>query len=209
MNIKKNIKTKKGMSLMEMIVAIAIFAIGMTGFTMLFVHTWKINSFIIEEGQASFSASRAVTGVVNEIRKARQSDTADYAIYSGDDFDFVVYSDIDNDDITEQVHYFLDGTDFKKGVSKPAGTPLAYPDGDDEESVITSYVMNSGSQPIFYYYNIDYPGDQVNNPMDTPVNVAEVRLVKIHLMVNIKPQTAPENINIESFVELRNLNSYE
>jgi hypothetical protein len=49
----------------------------------------------------------------------------------------------------------------------------------------------------------------VNNPLDTPINVEDARLIRVHLFVNIDPVRAPNNINIESFADLRNLKNYE
>ncbi|KKP97927.1 MAG: hypothetical protein UR99_C0005G0023 [Candidatus Moranbacteria bacterium GW2011_GWD2_36_12] len=68
--------------------------------------------------------------------------------------------------------------------------------------------MNESSQPIFRFYNQDYPGDIVNNPLSTSPSLAvdQVRLIRVHLWINIKPLTAPDNVNFETFVNLRNLN---
>ena len=37
------------------------------------------------------------------------------------------------------------------------------------------------------------------------VDVASVRLIRVHLLINIDPVRAPDNVNIESFADLRNL----
>jgi hypothetical protein len=107
------------------------------------------------------------------------------------------------------VHYFLEGNTLKQGVSEPiAGTPITYPAGDDTVTTLATSVINAANQPVFSYYNKDYPGDTVNNPLETPLAVEEARLIKVHLLMNIDPLKAPDNINIESFAELRNLNDY-
>jgi hypothetical protein len=199
----------KGMSLVEALVAIAIFGIAMEGFALLFVKSWQNNAFIFEEGVTIAAVSRGVSSVVDDLRKVRQSDAGDYPIKSGSDFDLVVFLDIDNDEAVEKVHYFLDGTDLKRGISDPiTGTPTTYPAGDDEVVVIAERIVNAASDPVFSYYNKDYPGDTANNPLDTPVAIQDVRLIKVHLLMNIDPNKAPDNINIESFAELRNLNDY-
>ena len=196
---------KKGMTLLEAIIAIAIFVIGVEGFSLLFARSWQANHFIFESGQASLLASQATTEVVNDLRKAKLSDTGEYSVKSGSDFDLVVYTDVDSDGTTERVHYFLDGHNLKKGISKPSGNPLSYPSGDDSVKILSGYIINNSSQPVFYYYNKDYPGDTVHNPLAIPVSVSDVKMIKIHLMINIDPGKAPENINIESFAQLRNV----
>jgi type II secretory pathway pseudopilin PulG len=205
----KNKKIKKGMTLIDMIIAIGIFSMGMIGFTILFVRVWKSNSFIMEEGQATMMASRTIQQLVESLRKIKQADNGEFAIKSGNDFNFTVYLDDDNDGITERVHYFLVGESFKKGVTKPnAGTPPTYPSGDQVITIMANYVTNTAAQPIFYYYNKDYPGDIVNNPLNISptLPIDKVKLVRIKLWINIKPLTAPDNVNFESFVDLRNLN---
>lgn len=197
------------MSFIEMIVAILIMLLGMSGFTYLFVDSWRSNKFIIEMGNASLLASRSVNNLVADLRKVRQADNGDYPIESGDDFDIKVYIDIDNDGVTERVHYYLQSGSLYRGVREPVGNlPVNYPNGDGTTTLLANSIINSNAQPVFSYYNDEYPSDTTNNPLATPVNVAEVKMVKVHLMVNIDPLNVPEHINIESFAELRNLNGY-
>ena len=49
----------------------------------------------------------------------------------------------------------------------------------------------------------------MNNPIATPIAIEDVRLVRVLLRMNIDPIKAPNNINVESFVDLRNLESYD
>lgn len=205
-------KKYKAMTLVEVLATIAIMLITMEGFTLLLVKSWSTNKFIIEEGLASAAASRATNKIITRLRSVRQADNGDFPVESGDDFDLKVYIDIDDDDDTERVHYFLDlDTDqLKVGITDPVGTtPISYPADDDNVSVLTNYVVNEDTNPVFYYYNKNYPGDQVNNPLATPINVEDARLIRVHLLVNIDPIRAPNNINIESFADLRNLENYE
>lgn len=200
------------MTLVELLVAISIMLIVMEGFTLLFMKSWDTNKFILEEGIASSSASHSTSKIIKELRSIRQADDGDFPIESGSDFDLKVYADIDKDGITERVHYFLDlATDqLKMGVTKPIGSaPVSYPASDDTVSLLANYIVNESSNPVFFYYNKNYPGDTVNNPLTSPFVLSDVRLIRVHLLVNIDPVHAPNNINIESFVDLRNLKVYE
>lgn len=205
--------TQKGMTLVELIVAIAIVLIGMEGFTLLFLRSWDTNKFILEEGMASSAASRATNNIIIALRGIRQADSGAYPIVSAGDFDLTVYSDYDNDDVTERVHYFLDlpNDQMKIGVTEPdtSTLPVSYPVGDQAVSVMTNYVVNEEDDPVFLYYNTNYPGDTDNNPLSTPVSVGNIQLVEVHFLINIDPIHAPNNVNIESFVDLRNLHNYE
>lgn len=202
-------KSLRGMSLVEMLMAIFILLIGLEGVTLLFINSWKMNEFILETGNASLTASRTVETIVRDIRRARQADNADYPIESGGTSDLKVYIDIDGDGKTERVHYYLSNGSIYRGVTKPNATvPVTYPVGDQTTTLLANYISNTPSDPVFFYYNKDYPSDTTNNPLATPVRVENVRLIRVHLLVNIDPVHAPDNINVESFAELRNLNNY-
>lgn len=205
-------KKLKGLTIVEMLVAIFIMGAGMVGFSLLLNSSWKSNKFIIESGVTAIQVNRALNEIMANVRKVRQADNGDYPIESGDDFDIKAYIDIDGDGTTERVHYWLDTTtdQVKRGVTDPvAGTPPTYPAGDTTVTTIANYIVNDATQPLFYYYNENYPGDVVNNPLSTPVNIQSVRLVRVLLRMNIDPIKAPNNINVESFVDLRNLENYE
>ncbi|NTV40806.1 MAG: prepilin-type N-terminal cleavage/methylation domain-containing protein [Candidatus Moranbacteria bacterium] len=206
---KKNYLKLKGMTLVEMLIALVIFSLGIGGFTMLASKGWKMNSFVIEAGNATNKANRALNATAKSLRKIRQADNGSYAIDSVSDDSLTVYLDDDGDGVTtERVHFYLDSSTqtFKKGVTKPiAGSPVTYPVSDETTVVIADYVVNTSSDPIFEYYNNKYPIDLANNPLINPAT-SEIKLVRINLWVNIKPLTAPDNVNLESFVEFRNLN---
>ncbi len=198
-----------GMSLVEMIIAIFILFMGMEGMTILFLNSWKSNKFVLETGNASLIASRSVNQVVKDIRRARQADNGDYPVESGTDFDLKIYLDVDADGVTERIHYFLSDGSLYRGVTNPsATTPVSYPVGDEVVQEMAQYISNTPTDPLFSYYNRDYPADTINNPLATPIAVQDIRLIQVHLLVNIDPVHAPNNINVESFAELRNLNNY-
>ena len=197
------------MTIIEMLIAIAIFTIGIAGFSLLFVKSWQGNSYVFEMGQSSMVASQGVNEIVGYLRKARQGDDGAYPIKSAQNNDLVVFSDYDKDGITERLHFYKSGAQLIMGWRKPAGSsPKTYAEGDQETRVITDRIVNDVSTPIFYYYNQNYPGDQVGNPVSTPANVANIRMVKILLKINIDPNRAPDNIETSSFVEFRNLNDF-
>jgi hypothetical protein len=117
-------KKLRGLTLVETLVALFIVSAGMIGFTLLLSSTWKSNKFIIETGISAIKVNRASAEIINNLRKVRQADNGDYPVESGDDFDIQVYLDIDNDGVTERVHYWLDAVNDRlmRGVREPSAT---------------------------------------------------------------------------------------
>ena len=201
-----------GLTLIEMMMSITIFSMGIAGFTMLFSKTWKTNSYVLEMGQSSMNASQGVNKIVDYIRRVKQADDGAYPVKSADSNDLVLFSDYDKDGATERLHFYKSGSNILMGVTNPTTTlPKTYPTNHQEIITLVSNVVNEIDEPIFYYYNKDYPGDTTNNPLTMPVtnHLADIRLMKIFLQVNTNPNKFPSNIKIQSFVEMRNLNDYD
>ncbi len=200
------------MTLIEMLMSIAIFTMGIGGFTLLFSKTWKTNSYVLEMGQSSMNASQGMNKIVDYIRRVKQADDGAYPVRSANGNELVLFSDYDKDGATERLHFYKSGQNILMGVTKPTVTlPKTYPVSDQEIITLVSNVVNQADEPIFYYYNKDYPGDDVNNPLTIPVvsHLADIRLIKIFLQVNTNPNKLPNNVKIQSFAEMRNLNDYD
>jgi len=92
----------------------------------------------------------------------------------------------------------IQGTQLKKGVIKPVGSPATYPLDEEMVSVISSYVRNS--PPIFEYF------DEKNNKIeDTPARLKNTKVMKVFLVINVDPNKPPTEYQLQSFVNLRNL----
>ena len=199
-----------GMSLVEMLVAIAIFTIGIEGFVLLFSKSWSQNAYTIEMGQTAMATSEGVNQMVRYIREVRQSDNGSYPVQLADDDELVVFSDYDRDNDAERLHFYLSNGTLFMGIREPSsGFPITYAAGDGETQTIASNIVNEVSNPIFAYYDANYPEDSVNNPVATPATAPDVRLVRITIHMNIDPNRAPDNVQIQSFAEMRNLNDHD
>lgn len=194
------------MTLVEMLIAMFIFILIMGGSIYLLSQIYKRYGFVMEQGISANQVQHSLKMMIEEIRRTSQADSGAYAVQSADKFDFVFFADIDNDSTVERVHYYLQNQSIKKGVTKPSGTPAVYPSGDQVVTTIVNYVQNTSGQPMFYYFNSSYPADQTNNPLAVPVSqVNMIRLVKVDIYFNLDPYRSPDNIRLESYVEMRNL----
>jgi prepilin-type N-terminal cleavage/methylation domain-containing protein len=188
---------KNGFTLIEAIIAILIFSLGVGAILNLALNLYRTHTFAFQQSLAISEAKKGIETMVKEIREAREGDDGSYIIERADDYEFIFFSDIDDDGATERVRYFLDGTDFKKGVIKPEGWPTKYPSENERITIITSHVVNL--PPIFHYY------DGEGNELPAPARLKDTKLMKVYLVVNIDPQRAPQDFTLESYVQLRNL----
>ena len=88
--------------------------------------------------------------------------------------------------------------EFKKGVIEPVGDPPSYPSDQEEVTVLSQYVRNV--PPIFRYF--DANGAELT---ETPARLKDTKLMEVYLVVNVNPEKAPQDFELRSAVQLRNL----
>jgi hypothetical protein len=137
--------------------------------------------------------------MVGYIRGTRQADDGSYPVKSANANDLVIYSDYNKDGITERIHFYKNGQNVLMGVRVPSTTmPRTYAAGDQQVITIASSIVNSATEPIFFYFDKNFAGSETANPpLATPATVANIRIIKIHLKINIDPNRAPDNIEMQ------------
>lgn len=197
-------KKQIGFTLIETIIAICLIVfVLMAAFVFIF-RLYRAQNYTLAQASAINSARKGIETMVKEIRQAQTGDDGSYIIELADDFEFIFYGDIDKDDAVERIRYFLENSNFKKGVVEPTDQPIEYPLENETISFLSKNVLN-GSEPVFTYFNQDYPFDLENNPLDTPVRLKETKLMHVYLRINVDPNRPPLDFELESDVQIRNL----
>lgn len=202
---KKLIKDEKGMTLVEMLIGIVVLVMLLGLISALILRAFYINRFTLEQGLNAAEVQKTVRVFTRNLREATQADDGAYMIQSADDFELTFFANIDSDDAVERLHYYLEDHQLKLGITEPSGFPVSYPAGDTEVRIIGNGIVNTGSQPVFYYYNKDYPVDTINNPLSTPPTLQEIGLVKLDIYVNVNTTQVPNSTHMETFVRPRNI----
>ena len=205
-NQKKKKNNNKGMTLVEVVMACSIMTILMGVASMLIIRSFSVNRYTIEQGLNTTALQTSLRNFTKYLREARQSDAGGYLIEYADDFEIFFFADTDNDSVTERVHYFLENYQLKMGITNPSGFPVSYPVEDEEVKILGNGIVNNSTQPLFRYYNQDYPIDTVNNPLPTPVLIDDIGMVEIDLYVNIDTDHVPDSMRMGTFVRPRNIN---
>jgi hypothetical protein len=87
-------------------------------------------------------------------------------------------------------------------VVKPAGAPYQYLDANEKISYEVNDIINTGGK-IFEYYDRNYQGS--STPLSYPINIADIRVLRVIVTIDANPTRAPEPITFESQVSVRNL----
>jgi hypothetical protein len=205
MEFSKNKKDNKGLTLMEILVTLGIFLLVIVLIWLFIKQSYSVQGFAFGQVTAISEAQRGVETMVKEIREALPADTGAFAIDSADDFQFVFYADYDRDVAVEKVRYYLDGSNFVKAVTEASGSPLSYLPQNEVPTIISRYVRNTETEPLFTYYDGEYAGREEDEPLATPADVMALKLIHVHLKINVEPKEAPTDFHLESDVQIRNL----
>ena len=187
----------RGFTLIETIITIVIFALLMGVVSGFIVMAYRTQSYTWQQSVAIGEARRGIEVMVKEIREARPGDGGSYIIEKAEDFQFIFYSDIDKDEETERVRYFVDGTNFKKGVIDPSGWPISYPPENEVVTILSQYVRNQ--PPIFRYFG----GDGLE--LSPPARLKDTKLMEVYLIIDVNPVRTPQAFTLKSSVQIRNL----
>jgi prepilin-type N-terminal cleavage/methylation domain-containing protein len=198
-------RNNSGFTLIEVLVSAALMVILASGFVGL--------QYILSQNQVSAwrnyqsieNANGAVSAITNQLRSAFTSEDGSYPLEKADDQNIIFYSDYDQDEIVERIRYTLSGSKLLRGVVEPTGSPYTYDLGTEKVKTITDIVRN-GSNPIFYYYDVNWPEDTTNNPLPAEDRIADARMIKIILKTNPKADDSQHDFTLESDVKIRMLN---
>jgi len=190
-----------GITILEMVVALGIFAIAITTITTYIWMGLRAQNRSVKHIMAQNNARRALTTIAGEIRSSMYSNAGSYPIETAESKSLTFYTNVDSDIDAEKVHYFLDGTTLKRGVTEPSGQPPNY-NGTETITTLASYVVNS-SENIFTYYDQNYEGTTSFLPF--PINKSLVSLIRIDLIIDVDSNTPPEPMTTTTEAQLRNL----
>lgn len=194
-----NSHQQRGLSLIETVVTIGVFALIMGAVTSSLIYFYRSNAYTVEQSSAITSARRGVETMVQHLREATYAEGGAYPIKSVGNYEIVAYSDIDQDADVERVRFFMDGTNFKREVTNPTGTPATYT-GSQRTSILATDVRNQqNNRPIFEYYNAD--GGVISDYN----NLSAIRSIAVNLVVNVNPARSPRGYTARSRATVRNL----
>lgn len=193
-------KKNRGISLIESVVAISIFALVIFSITYLLVSFYRYNAHGFQQTAAIDSAGRGIEPTINDIREMDFSDDGAYPIISASTSTFSFYSDIDADSGIEKVRLFLEGTTLKKGVTKSAGDPPIYTGQPETIFILSRDVRNiTLGNDVFLYF------DENGAAVSDLTKIFDIAFVKMNVTVNVNPALSPNDFTLRASTAFRNI----
>lgn len=143
---------------------------------------------------------------MRSVRAAAPAETGAYPLETASANALTFYSDVDGDTLRDRVRYFISGTTLMRGITPPTGSPSVYL-GSNERLASVVHDLALGVTPLFNYYDGNYTG--TTSPLSEPVDVAQVRYIRMTLIVDADPNRAPAPATLSSGVMIRSLKNNE
>lgn len=195
----------KGTSLLEIIVVIGITTIILLAAGTLLSLGFRDQQILNDQLFGQKEARRIIAEIVNTARTAEASSVGSYAIAEATTSSLTLYANSDTDTQRERIHYWISGTDLKKGVLKPSGNPLGYI-GSEQVTILAHNVENiTKNIPTFQYFDESYTGMGTSTAMSLPITIPNVRMIKVIIQIEKDKNKSPVPIRVESLTNIRNL----
>ncbi|MFA5248726.1 MAG: type II secretion system protein [Patescibacteria group bacterium] len=194
---------KKGFTLVETMIAFLTLLLVTGAALQIFKDSITSNNALSANLNSQGEIRNAFKSMSAGLRSASPSSLGAYPIASAGTSSLIYYSDIDGDNLMEQIRYFLSADILKMGILKPSGNPLTYNQSNEIITPLLNNIVNS-STPIFEYYNGSYDGD--TESLAYPLTITNIRLIKITALINQNPKIIPAIImEFITQVSIRNL----
>lgn len=195
---------RRGFTVIEILIAAAVFAILIFVVASLRANVTTLSNLVSQKLQSRQDLDRVIEQVVTELRSASPSSQGAYPIESASSSSLVFYSDVDSDGLYERVRYAVSSSTLLRGVTKPAGNPLAYATSSEQLSAVITSLTKTTSSPVFQYYGAGYTGSEP--PLSATATLpSAIRLVRVTFYVDVRPREAPKPAYVSQLVTIRNL----
>lgn len=193
----------RGFTLIEVLVALAVFGIVSVGASWILITSLRSNTVLWEQLETQNHGRRVLQEVVDMVRRAEDSSIGSYSIAAASSTEFIFYANIDDDASRERIRLFLDGELFRRGVIHPTGTPLSYDTTEDIVTLADAVKNIEEGTDTFLYYDASYTGTEA--ALAQPVTTTDIRAVRVQLELEEDPTKTPVPLFVDTLVQIRNL----
>ena len=192
---------RRGFSIVETLVAVGVLGLMVVAVGAFQGNIFGLNTSLNNQLTGQNEARRTIEEITASLRTATIANNGSFPLETVADTTLTFYANIDGDPDMERVRYFVSGTDLKKGVIQPSGSPAVYTGAETITNSVSG--IANGATPIFTYYDANYSGSGA--PLTQPVMPASVRYIHIALIIDKDTKRPPAAFRMEGGVNVRNL----
>lgn len=191
----------QGMTLVEAVVAVGIFAVLSLAIFMSVSSLYSTNAYALEQSSEIDNARRGMTQWNRDAKEMTTAEDGTWPVAIINEHEFGYYSDTDQDDSVEYILYELATTTLYKHTYNPSGSPATYDlTTADTTEILSEYVQNiEQATSTFFYFDTD------GNALTSASPLIDVRYIQMQLIVNIDPVRNPGEFMLRSSLAPRNL----
>ncbi|MDE2037632.1 MAG: prepilin-type N-terminal cleavage/methylation domain-containing protein [Patescibacteria group bacterium] len=192
-----------GMTLTELLVALAIFASVMVAVGLFEASVFSGQRTISGSYQSAQDAQIILKTMLSELRSAAQGANGAFALASCGTSSVTFFSAPVGSGPAQEISYSLiNGVLYRSAVA-PSGNPVGYDLSKQSTSSLVYNVANGAATPLFSYYDENYTG--TSSPLSYPVDPTAVTLVKVDLVLRSGAGAASTTRDYSVQASLRNL----
>lgn len=193
----------QGMTLVEVLLTLSIFIIIVVAVGTFQVNVFSYHKAVYGSLQTSQDAQIILKTILREVRSMSPGATGQYPISVAATNTLTFFSDLDGNNVQDQITYSLIGNTIYRARIVPSGSPATYLAANQGTTTLVTNIRNSSSTPVFEYYDDTFTG--TSTPLSQPVTVTAVKLIKVNLTLDVDPNRSPLPIMYSADVNLRNL----
>ena len=195
-----SIVIKKGFTLVETVVVIALTVIVLFAITASVMQFYKFNAYAIAQAGQVDTAKRGMSILVQDLREMTYADNGNFPLAVMQPNKVGFYSDIDRDNSVEYIEYTLASSTLTKKVYGATGNPPVYAVTPESTTTLSQYVQNqTQATSTFFYFN-------KNGVLATSTTkITDIVYIQAQIIVNIDIARDPGQFMLRSSASLRNL----
>lgn len=193
--------SRKGFSLVEIVVAIGILSMIILAFDMITNSSYKIFYYNQNELSSLSQATTIMRDFERTVRSASKFEGNAFDDNAANKLTFYSYQKGDDFPAPSKISYYFESessTTLKKSVIAPVPDGGTYDYPDNENKKVTDFAGTITDHDIFTYFDESYKG--TGDPLNQPIQATSVRVIKISVTVAGKV-SATESTS----VQLRNM----
>ena len=194
----------KGFTLVEILVVMGILSIFIVLVADFQSKIFVYNRIFQGGNFVGTDAFNVVKSMATEMRSMSPSSGGAYPIEAAGTSTLTFFADVDDDGLKERVRYFISGTQVRRGVVKPTGSPPVYNISTETFSTLMANVRNTATSSLFTYYTNSYDGSATSS-LPIPIAIQNVRHIIITAVLDADPNRPLVPLYATTQVSLRNL----